>query len=746
MQKRNKIITDVLTCCLITFLVYVWSLNRSWIFYDERLLYDEDMVPILSSLNEIVEYLTTFGFNISLISGNPLYTSNLIQRSNLLGAPLILFIEFLFKKNAFYYHCLNLFFHGINIVIVYFILKKCFSDYNKKTRLLIILLTTLWSLHPANAECILLSTNIGALMSYSVYFLLFLDFLHNSKSKSKLRLFLIPFVFLLPTIPNEYIFSLPLIIFIYSFITNKNNLKTAISESSPYFIGLLFFISYVLISMLKSFNGTGSSSISLILERIFWLAPQIFLHAIKITFFPLILSIDQSALVKIGNSLHDPYSIASLIVLGAWLILPLLLYLKSSKYLPLLLFTWLFFISFLPFSQMLMPSYCLFAERYIYSPFFFMIFSLAVFLNSLSNVKSKNIAVIILSFIIVIFGVRTYTRTLDWGNNCTLIHSFLETNPNLLYKGLRTDDLAYNCVRNEDEKRKYLNESNFYFEQAIEELKYKKALWGDKLPKVIKSYGLDYDFLIIKAISYISNKEFNSNTNDEHVYFSLLERFKPYLKDIESFDARTLEMYANLLVKTHNMAEAKKVFLYAYKKYSYQPFILVSLIRLERDFYNNLPEAKKYLTEALSLQPYSKEILYEAMKYYQKENNLLQYGRYSYLYGLRTGSKLAYQEALTVFLTLNDLSKSKRIIEKLFYIDSNDPSTLYLASSYFIKIKDFQKAISFLEQGYKKLNPRENIKLAFNITNTLSKLFQATGNFEQANFYLSEMKKYNENL
>lgn len=742
MEKRKKIITDILTCCLITFLVYVWSLNRSWIFYDERLLYDEDMVPALNSLSEIVEYLTTFGFNISLISGNPLYTSNLIQRSNLMGAPLILLIEFLFKKNAFYYHCLNLFFHSINIVFVYFILKKCFSDFNQQNRILIILLTTIWSLHPANVECILLSTNIGALMSYSIYFLLFLDFLYNGKKQSKLRFYLIPFIFLLPTIPNEYIFSLPLIIFFYSFITNKNNLKTAFVESSPYFIGLLLFVSYVLISMFKSFNGTGSSSISLLLERIFWLAPQIFLHAVKITFFPLILSIDQSALVRLGHSLNDTYSIASLVFLILWLIIPIILFLRNNKYLPLLFFSWLFFISFLPFSQMLMPSYCLLAERYLYSPFFFMIFSLAIFLNKLSSSKSKNIATIVLFIIIILFGTRTYIRTIDWKNNCTLIHSFLDSNPNLLYKGLRTDDLAYNCVRNEDEKKKYLNESTFYFEEAIEKLKNEKIVFGDRLPSILKSYGLDYDFLIIKAISYIANKEFNLNTEEEHVYFTLLERFKPYIKDIESFDARTLEMYANLLVKTHNMEEAKKVFLYAYKKYSYQPFILVSLIRLERDFYNNLPAAKKYLAEALSLQPYSKEILLEAMKCYQKEKDLLQYGKYSYLYGLRTGSKLAYQEALTVSLTINDLIQSRKIINKLLIIDKDDAATLYLTSSYFIKTKEYEKATEYLNQAYKNIKPGENLKLAFNITNTLTKLYQALGNNELAVFYSIEAKKY----
>lgn len=738
---RKKIIIDILICCFITSLIYIWSLNRSWIFYDERILYDEDMVPILNSLGEIGEYLSTFGFNISLISGNPLYTSNLIQRSNLLGAPIILLIEFLFKKNAFYYHCLNLFFHSINIILVYFLLKKCFSDFNNKNRIIIVLLTSIWSLHPANVECILLSTNIGALMSYSVYFLLFLDFLYHGNKKSKLRLYLIPFIFLLPTIPNEYIFSLPLIIFFYSFITNKNNFKIAIIESRPYFIGLMLFISYVLFSMFKSSNGVNSFSINLLLERVFWLAPQIFIHAVKIIFFPITLSIDQTALVKLGHTLTDLYAISSIVFLLLWLLIPIILFFKSNKFMPVLFFSWFFFISFLPFSQMLMPSYCLLAERYLYIPFFFMIFSLAILFNKLSSNKSKNTSIIFLLSILLMFGWRTLIRTSDWKNNYTLIHSLLNTNPNLLYKGLRTTDLAYNCAKDENEKLKYLNISTSYFEEAIKKLEKEKV--ENKLPEIFKAYGLDYDFQTIKALVYIANKEFNLKNRDEATYSYLLERFNPYLGDIRSFDGRTLEMYANLLVKNHKMEEAKRVFLFAYQKYPNLPFILVSLIRLERDFNNDLPQAKKYLIKALNLQPYSKEILLEAMKCYQKENNLSEYGKYSYLYGLRTGSETAYQEALTVSLTLNDLIKSKKIIDKLMKIDKKDPSSLYLTSSYFIKTKQYEIAIENLNQAYKNLKPNENLKLAFNVTNTLSKVYQVLGNSTAANFYSKEATKYN---
>lgn len=735
--EKKKIIFDVLICCLITFLVYVLSLNRSWIFYDERVIYDEDIAPILSSFSDIIEYIKTFGINFSFSSGNPLYTSKEIQRSNLMGVPFFLVLEFFFKKTAFLYHFLNLFIHLINTTIIYLILKKLFTI--NSSRIIIILLTTVWALHPAHAEAVLLTCNVLPLLNYTVYFLLFLDFLKNKeKNISKARFLLIPLLFLLPTIPNEHIFSLPLIILFYSLIINhkKKSLRFSIIQSSPYFVGLLLYVTYFLVTHSNSSNTNDSFSINLVLERIFWLSPQIFFHALKMVFFPKILSIDQSALITFGHSLNDSYSIFSIVFFLAWLILPIIFFLKNEKYTYFILFNWLFFISFLPFSQILSPSYCLFAERYLYSPFFFMVFSLAIFLNDLSSNRSKKVSIIVLFSIMLLFGVRTYIRTTDWKNNCTLIYSLLNSNPNLLYKGLRTYDLAFNCVKNESEKNKYLNDSSIHFENAIKKLREEKVIYGSNLPEIFKSYGLDYDFSRIKALVYIANKEFDLRTKDEQVYFALLERFKPYLNNIEFFDGKTLEMYANLLVKTHNTKEAKKVFLYAHKKYPNQPFIVVSLIRLERDFYNDIPAAKNYLIKALNLQPYSKEILLEAMKLYQRENNLQEYGKYSYLYGLRTNSKLAYQEALTVSLTLNDLIKSKKIIDKLIRIDKEDSSSLYLTSSYYIKIKDFEKAIQYLELAYKNLDSTDsNKKLSFNITNTLSKLYQAIGDIDRSTYF-----------
>ena len=198
-----------------------------------------------------------------------------------------------------------------------------------------------------------------------------------------------------------------------------------------------------------------------------------------------------------------------------------------------------------------------------------------------------------------------------------------------------------------------------------------------------------------------------------------------------------------MLIKNGELGKANEIFLYAYNRFPTSPFILLSLIRFEREIDKNLIGAKKYLIEGLKLYPYSKEILFETLRYYQLENNLQEYTRYSYLYGLRAHSKFTYQEALTGFLTLGDLVSAKKTIDKLLKLAPNDPKALYLSSSYYIKKKYYDEALGLLNQAYlliKKENTED--QLAFDITNTIANLYLALGNTKESLHFANEALNY----
>lgn len=740
--KHKQNYFDLAICLLITCLIFSLSLFRSWIFYDEYAVYNETFIPIPSSFNELVEILSSFGLINNFGSSNFLYSAVSVIRTNLLGVPLLLVLGLFFKKTAFFYHVLCLLLHLINTALVFFILKTIFN--NQIRRIILIGLVLLWSIHPVQIESVLLSSNIGATISYIFFFALFYDFIKNKdKNNLAIRKILLPILFLLPMLLNEYVIALPLILVFYSFIENyKNNslklaLKKTFSDSFPYITGLLLYVIYFLLSYYAFFQPV-KSHIGLTLERMFWLTPQIIVHYLKLVLFPKTLSIDQTAHVHLGHSILDLYSIFCILFVFIFLFIPLIIFLLKRKLYIFTLTAWLFFISLMPFSQFLSFTYCLAAERYLYTPLFILIFGFGLFLcnnnNSLKNFK--KIFLVLFVIVLSLCGIRSVTRVSNWQNNGTLLEVTIKSSSDDLYKGYNIGQLALTQYRNDKEKSENLfSKVNKLLYKAIE--KYSNEKVHKNEPMILKAYGLDPISKTIKAIYLICMHNFTSDKKDtEHC----LKLFNPYLKYLDTFDPSTLELYANLLIDKGDLKAGKDIFLYAYKKYPLTPFLLVSLIRFERDIENNLRNTEEYLLKARRLFPYSKDILFEAVRYYQKAGNLKEYARHSYLYGLRAHSKFTYLEALTAYLTLGDLKNTKKSLEKLLKIDPKDPKILYFSGSYHIKMNNYEKAISELEKAYSLRNHDKD--LAFKICNTLAALYTAQNDSNKSSFYTKEALKY----
>ena len=702
-KQRINIVIDLLICISVIVAVYSHTINRQWIFYDENVIYEETAVPIAASFSEIAEIIKEFGTSYSFTSGNFLHSSNIVYRKINLGAPYLLLLAFLLKKSAILWHLINLFFHLVNVIIVYLILNNCILKNSFSKRILTIAFTLIWALHPVQVESVLLSSNIGATVCYSICLLLFYDFIkqkHRAYSASKSLL--VFFIFIITAIMlHEYIIVLPLIFLLYSLFNHylgndfKHSFIKSIKEVFPLLLGLVTYLAFLLLTSNHDFNQQGlSNPLLLSLERIFWLSPQIIFRYLKLIFFPQTLSIDQSGYVKLADSIFSPYSILCFSLLMLLLFIPLIIFFKTRKLYFLVLIAWLTFISLLPFSQILSPTYCLAAERYLYMPLFFIVFG-AINLISKVNFKKTTIPVSILLLIITTFlGTRTYLRTNDWQNNQTLLWSLINKSPNYLYKGFRFNDL-YNLEKEPEKQKQFLELSANYYDLYIKETSEKFTTTKNE-PEILKSYGLDRNSLLIKAV-YLKN--YLQFTTNEELYKECLKELEPFLQNKGRLDAKILELYANLLIKNGDLASGKDIFLYAHKKYPTSPFILVSLIRFERDIEKNLPVAKLYLDKARALYPYSKDILFETLRYYQASNDLKEYSRHAYLYGLRTHSVFTYHEALAGFLMIKDLNSAKKTLDKLLVIDNNDPRTHYLASGYFLQKEDYFSAKKELDKA-----------------------------------------------
>ncbi|MBI3591290.1 MAG: hypothetical protein HY094_07955, partial [Candidatus Melainabacteria bacterium] len=303
-------------CLVIVCLLFIPTLNRQWLIYDDRIIYENLYFSTPKTFGEIFEILDSFGFKFNLISSNVIYSSNFVVRTCPLANVFWLTINFIFQnKDPVLYHSVNLILHLINTCIVFHILKFVLG--NKTNQILIPILTLLWATHPVIMESVLLTSNSGATFTYMFFFAFLLDFLKNKdRNTSTLRKTLIPILYLTAMLTNEYIITLPFVLFAISFYKNykTNPLKMAITislkETLPYFTGFVIYLIYFFFfSSYRSNNFSAGSQLIVFTERVFWLAPQIFFHFLTLILYPKILSIDQTLFVKLGKTLFDPYSV-----------------------------------------------------------------------------------------------------------------------------------------------------------------------------------------------------------------------------------------------------------------------------------------------------------------------------------------------------------------------------------------------------------------------------------------------------
>ena len=749
MKSEKKIYLDLSLCLLIVFGFFIPTLSRQWLFYDERLIYNNTYFPITGSFSEIFEITKHIGNNFNVISSNPIYSYIYLIRGCPLNIYIISFFSFLLKRSAFHYHLLALFIHLINTGLFFFILKTLFKKENFKSltnRFLLIGFTLLWALNPLILEAVLLTTNYTACISYLFLFGFLLEFLTNGESDNLLRKILIPFIFLIPMLNNEYLVSLPFLVFLFSFYKSfkNNNLKKSLrisfNQSNPYFIGLFFYaLFFSIVSSSQIVQSSKYNQLVIFFERIFWLTTQIFMHYLKLLVFPKTLTTDQSVLVYLGKSIFDPYSIFCTSVFFLWIAVPLYLFLRKKAYPNLFLLCFSFLASLLPFLHILTPSYLLAAERYLYCPLAILIFCI---LKILTNVQSKKVistTVIIFSIILSFSLTRSFVRTLDWKDNYSFSSSILKALKDPFFKAARL--LTYSEINPKD-LGKHIIQAQELLKESKRETKSMQKKYQNNLPIVIKSYGLDYNSKLAKTAYFESSIKFFKLGETPKNCIKILN---PYIKDIRSVDPSFIDLYTKLLLKENKVKESKKLLLEANKYYPHISSILLSLFDITKNE-GDFKTAEKYLTEALKYYPFDLTTIGKAIIFFNENKNNYYTAKYAYFYGLLTQSPIAYKQALQSYLEIGDLTNSKKVVEKLNKIASDDAETLYYISKFYYKINDRQSALISLKAAFllSKNSPSQK-RLTFDIGHTIARLYLDSGYKNESVSFTKEIAIYVDN-
>ena len=769
----------LLSTIFFVFLIYSFSLPRPWLPFDERSFYKEVLFPIPTRFDELKEIINAFGLNYHIESMNTFFSSHLTIRSNPIAAILVIITSWLFQKNAFLYHLLQLSVHLTNTFLVWVILKETgrilgfnFKEYisNKINLgyLIVSLLSCMWALHSANTEAVLLTTNWTAILTYTfcfifIYYELWKINKYGIEKTSKPSGFNFIFIaasFCTVMFLTEYGYSLPFVVFfIHLFFTSKHyeNIKKGTSHSFrvslPYFAGLSLFAFFSMfrtdspfVNIFKSqSSGNITESIASFIERNLWLTPQIFIKLLSLILFPITLTPYQSDLTNISPSIFNLYSVFSFGVYVIFLSLPIILIIKLKtkfKYLSLLLYA--FFFSLLPFLHILLPTYCLSADRYCYFPSFVFFFLLGAWIFNIIIPKTQLSRIIISSLVIVslLFSARTFIRILDWSNPYILYKSAINAEKSPLYKAHKL--IVFGSYLGELGKQKEfedcLKDSLNLLSKAFTDFKYLVKKYPNQ-PVTLYKYGLDYKSLLLKTSYLISTVRFD---NYKEPPGKILEFYSPFIKKyLKLASPNEISFYAEVLVANNEREKAERILKYGLKKYPYSSALLFSL----SEYYlqkQDLDKAHNILTLAYKYFPNDPLTLKKYYKYYLLKNDPVNQARFAYLIGLREHDAQSYQAAFQLYLNLRQLQNSKLALKKLIRLTGETPLTILLTTSYLDSTGQKQQILPLLTKAYllsKSQGKNENVQITKSILASLINTNIFNGKTNDAKMYLSEFKQ-----
>lgn len=678
---------------LITILIYAISLTYEFRNFDEDTLIKEFCVK--KSFSEYIEkFLLIYSGGVTQANGFAFSSIKNVHFSIL--CPLIRYlISFLFKGIPFLFHTWSLFFH---LIALYFLTRLCYIlTKNKQVAMFIGLL---WSLHPINVEPIIWATNWACNMGASIYFFTLYRVVLIIKNESSYNLFKITIFVILSTIVQillvEHTVMLPISIFILILYELKS-LRTALRISIPSF---LIIIIYFIIRAIMTNNPTSSlseSSVINTLERVTYLPPQVFVHNLKLLFFPLNLTIDQLDLLTLDKTFLGTYNIfciviSILFIFGAVAIRKKLPDLSSGCI--------IYFFSILPFLQ-IVPLYSVVAERYNYFGSAFFIFGIISTLFKLLEGKNK-IRIPLIMLLTLVVCTKSFSRIIEWKDSSTLFQSTINNSKSLLKKGIWTYNLA---ISQKDSNKKdellklSINLLNLYFKTDLEKnnvhvldsyeldsnsLHAKAALRIAQIYEILNEKGLQYDYLI-KALDLSRNKS--------QIRGLIYKNLGTYYFQTNNFN-KSIDFYE----KSYSISQEPST-LYA---------VAASYLKL-KDYTNY----EKYLKQSVSVISQNNATAFKTYgQLLEFQGDYTSALKYYKIATLLEDKPEPYVLLATLYIKLNQLDKSLKTINDGLYGFSNNPSLLYLRGSIYLNKNKAELGIQDLIKAANSEKAQDDIKIA----------------------------------
>lgn len=418
------------------------------------------------------------------ILGNDLMTGttdkNLLNQSRYRPFSLIVFAleHQFFGDNPMISHLINVLLFALLILLLYNLLSKhLLREYPASLSFFVCLL---FVAHPVHTEVIANVKSRDELITFNLLAISLITFISYNTKRKSIYLAVALTAFFLALLTRESAVTFILIFPLASFFFYKKGVLNSIKESFPLLIVLAVYLAlrFTVVSSTKPITTDILNAPFLFATEAQAFATKIYilLLYIGILIFPSPLSCDYSfnqiPYIEPG-SLHF---ISSLIILGTLLVLAFSLKKKNSVLSFAILF---FFITMSIASNLLVDIGTPFSERLLFQSSLAFCLVLGTVIFKLYQ-KSKPIALILLTGILLAYSAKTIGRNSDWKNNETLFLKDAESAPN----SARTTWAACEIYRTKAEKESDELLKNQNLDKSI--------AYGEKCIQIYPDYATAY--------------------------------------------------------------------------------------------------------------------------------------------------------------------------------------------------------------------------------------------------------------
>lgn len=322
-------------------------------------------------------------------------------------------------------HGVNQFFHLINILLVFFLLKRLLGRWQVALGL-----AALWAVHPMNTEAVSWISARSSVM-YACFFLAGLLTYLKYQEKRELKFYLLTLLFcLLSLLSKANAVTFPVVLLLLEWYKLRKDVVKQIVTILP------FFALAILFGIIALKDGGTQNNMELTTSRFKgWeflvMASYSIWFYLKSFLYPTDLCAIHTYPEKVDGSLPMEYYLSVAILVAA---LVVVIRLRKNA---LLLLGVMMFLGIVSLTLQIIPSRLfLMADRYVYLPYVGLMLVLGnIYMLYLKNLSTEmiNAAYVLVVAYVLLASVASYDRNRAWKNTFTLVNDIIEKNPDVPY-------------------------------------------------------------------------------------------------------------------------------------------------------------------------------------------------------------------------------------------------------------------------------------------------------------------------